>query len=779
MKKKASLLLALLILSLSIPSWAEWAVRIRGRGQSGETYDDAYSIKQTNDGGYIVAGEIGDAHTEGDLWIIKLDSNGGIVWQKAIGSQDQYGNQVFDRAYCVQQTADGGYIVAAESDRFRYWVLKLNADGSIVWQKFYGGQFAGAKSIQQTSDGGYIVGGHGTGAGTSNSGGGDFGLIKLNPDGSVAWEKVYGAVNNDGKSTWEFLYSVQQTTDNGYIMSGTEQSFGIWNDVDFWLVKVDQQGNILWRKSYRGPSQEDDLSKCSEWQPDVRQTPDGGYIVAGMTRSFGAYGSDIWVLKLDGSGNVEWERRYAGTCSDTVRSICVTKYGGYILAGVTTDICGSYNRVRAWILKLDTDGFVEWDRTLKMDSWANSIEQTKDGGYIVAGWIKGLTYIGNDILVFKINSIGDIPGCDITRELNIASLLESSAIVEETSCSTRSKTSQVTEANGTSRTPVFEFFTLCMNANHQPVADAGDNLTITSDEVGTTTINGSASDVDQDDYLEYCWKKGEEILVDWTPVPENGVCPLTLASFPFTLGTHTLTLEVTDGQDFASDDMVLSIGNSSPNAVASGGGVYEIGTDLTLGGQVSDFDEDNLHYQWMKDTEILFSGSIEATVGGVDLPSHTLSSLNLGLGEHTITLQVDDGVSTPITRNIAVNVVDTTVPTISATANKTILWPPNHEMVDIVIQANATDNSGGPVILSAAVKSNEPEEGLGDGDTPFDWTKAFIDQATGIITLQLRAERGGRGSGREYTVTVTATDGSENKSYTDVKVIVTHDRRLK
>lgn len=130
--------------------------------------------------------------------------------------------------------------------------------------------------------------------------------------------------------------------------------------------------------------------------------------------------------------------------------------------------------------------------------------------------------------------------------------------------------------------------------------------------------------------------------------------------------------------------------------------------------------------------------------------------------------------------NVAVTVLfDNTPPTLAPVANVTTLWPPNHGMVDITIRANASDNSGRPVALAAIVNSNEPQDGLGDGDMRPDWTEPLIDQMNGIITLKLRAERSGRGTGRIYTITIIATDASGNSNQAKVEIKVPRDQRKK
>jgi hypothetical protein len=149
------------------------------------------------------------------------------------------------------------------------------------------------------------------------------------------------------------------------------------------------------------------------------------------------------------------------------------------------------------------------------------------------------------------------------------------------------------------------------------------------------------------------------------------------------------------------------------------------------------------------------------------------------LGEHTITLSASDGINLPTLASINVNVIDTTAPTLSPVPDKNILWPPNHKMVTVTIQANTRDNSGGPVTLLAVVSSNEPQDGLGDGDMSPDWTEPTIDEVHGIITLKLRAERSGGGSGRIYTIMIRAEDAYGNSSQAKVEVIVPHDKGKK
>lgn len=310
--------------------------------------------------------------------------------------------------------------------------------------------------------------------------------------------------------------------------------------------------------------------------------------------------------------------------------------------------------------------------------------------------------------------------------------------------------------------------------NSQPVANAGENINLFSESVSTTTIHGTATDQNTSAVLSYRWQEGQTILLDWSSVAQDGDCPLALAAISLSNGTHTLTLKVSDGRTTATDDMILTIENSAPHAAPLGAGKYEVNAPVTLDGQVSDYDGDTLNYQWLDGTDVLFSDSIESVAGGspVQLPLFITSSL--AIGAHDITLTIDDGVNAAVRASFLVVMIDDLAPILKPRASQTILWPPNHKMVPITIQANASDNSGLMPSLSATVISNEPLD-----DPSGDWTQPVIDQTTGTIALELRADRSGKGNGRTYTITITATDISGNASSASVKVLVPHDQGKK
>jgi uncharacterized delta-60 repeat protein len=392
-----------------VSSAEQWAFKYEW-GSIGE----GPSIQQTTDGGYIVGGSteyFGSGYD--DFWVLKLNSNGTIAWQKT------YGGSSADRVTSVQQTVDGGYIVAGYTNSFGmgsgdFWILKLNSDGTIAWQKTYGRSSSDlAFSIQQTIDGGYIVAG----------GSGNFWVLKLNADGTISWQKTYGG------RTSASAYSVQQSADGGYIVAGTiceTDAFGNCTGIfDMWLLKLNSDGTIAWQKRYGGSS--------SDHASSVQQTVDGGYIVAGATASFGAGNYDFWVLKLNVDGTISWQKTYGGSGEDKAHSIQQTVDGGYILAGTTySSSVGSQDMV---ILKLTTDGTVAWQKTYNGSSsvnWLSSIQETTDGNYVLAGLSEVCPYGYSDLIVMKLDANGEIPGCNIMGSFD-ANVTNTSAIITDTS----------------------------------------------------------------------------------------------------------------------------------------------------------------------------------------------------------------------------------------------------------------------------------------------------------------------------------------------------------
>jgi uncharacterized delta-60 repeat protein len=386
------LILALLSVSL-VAIFTQYAYAVTFAKTYGGT-DYAFSVQQTSDSGYIIAGTTRSfgAGNE-DIILIKTDANGNIIWAKTYGGIDP------DLAHSVQQTSDGGYILAGYTLSFGAgfydaFLVKTDANGNIIWPKTYGGTYYDyAYSVQQTSDGGYIVAGY-----TYSFSAGDILLIKTDANGNIIWAKTYGG------TYWDEAYSVQQTSDGGYIVAGYTDSFGAGGS-DIFLIKTDANGNVIWAKTYGGT--------YYDYAYSVQQISDGGYIVAGYTYSFGAGWYDVFLIKTDANGDLEWAKTYGGTDHDLAYSVQHTSDGGYIVAGITYPFGASYYDI--FLIKTDANGNIIWDKTYggTDHDLAYSVQHTSDGGYIVAGETNSFGAGYYDIFLIKTDANGDIGSCGI------------------------------------------------------------------------------------------------------------------------------------------------------------------------------------------------------------------------------------------------------------------------------------------------------------------------------------------------------------------------------
>jgi uncharacterized delta-60 repeat protein len=382
----------LFIFCSSLTLNAQWA-----RTYGGIDFDRAFFIQQTSDGGYIAAGyTASDGAGVSDFWVLKLSLAGVIEWQYT------YGGSGDDVAYAVQETSDEGYIIAGYTYSFGagesdYWILKLTSEGVVEWQFTYGGIGDDrAYSIQETSDEGYIVAGYMHFFGVQTS---DIWILKLTSGGDIEWQHIYGGTGDDK------AYSVQQTSEGGYIVAGSTQYLGAM-DHDFWVLKLTPAGFFEWQRIYRGYG--DDVAYF------VQETSDEGYIVAGDTNSFGFKESEFWVLKLTSIGDIEWERIYGGSDNDYLNCIQETSDGGYVVTGNTYSFGGGDSDFL--VLKLSSTGNIEWQRAYggSEEDVTYYIQETSDEGYIAAGYTDSFGAGGSDFLLLKLFSNGDIdPSCEL------------------------------------------------------------------------------------------------------------------------------------------------------------------------------------------------------------------------------------------------------------------------------------------------------------------------------------------------------------------------------
>lgn len=383
------ILFALCLMKVNSQPVIEWE-----KSFGGSAHDEAYSIEQTSDGGYIAAGISksidGDvtAHLgDNDFWIVKFDDIGRLDWEKSFISTGM------ENAYSIQQTNDEGFIIAG-SGYSDYLVIKTDGQGETEWYKYLGGSGSeAAYSIRQTIDGGYIVAGETSSSGgdiTFNHGARDIWVVKLDPDGEIEWQKTYGGTVDEKAN------SIQLTADNGYIIAGqTLSSDGDVTDNsgvhDFWILKIDSVGDILWQNTYGGSSFEEALG--------IRELKDGGFIAVGYSASNDLDVSinngkqDVWIIRLDNAGQLVWEKSFGGSKDEIGFSVDQTSDDGFIIGSASNspndgDVSGNHGQWDYWIIKLDPDGDLEWQQSYGGSNYdvGRSIQQTNDEGYVMAGY---------------------------------------------------------------------------------------------------------------------------------------------------------------------------------------------------------------------------------------------------------------------------------------------------------------------------------------------------------------------------------------------------------
>ncbi len=344
----------------------------------GSDNEVANSIIQTRDSGYVIGGYTGSNDDEvigihsmyDDYWLVKINDSGVFQWGKC------YGGSLNDDARSVIQTNDGGFMIVGASEStdgdvvgnygaWNAWVVKTNDTGAIQWTKCYGGsEVDGAMDVHQTIDGGYILACSASSVDSEvvgNHGGYDYWVVKIDSIGTIQWSKCYGGSADD------LLQKVIITNDGGYALAGVSYSSdgditNSYGNGDYWIVKIDSGGIIQWQKSYGGSGEDIATS--------IVQNSDASYYIGGYTQSYdgevtGNHGSgnlDYWVIKINSQGSMLWEKCLGGSQTEYAYAGCSSNDGSFLIAGASVsddgDVTGHHGTTANydyWVVKLFPD----------------------------------------------------------------------------------------------------------------------------------------------------------------------------------------------------------------------------------------------------------------------------------------------------------------------------------------------------------------------------------------------------------------------------------------
>jgi hypothetical protein len=359
------------------------------RTHGGGNDDFGFSIVPTSDNGFIITGKIMPVFGRfWDTYLLKTDASGDTIWLKTYGSEyDELGTS-------VQQTADGGYILAGSTQPFglgyvKVYLVKTDAIGDTLWTKTLGEtENDAAYAVRQTADNGYAITGYSF---SWVTGGPDVLLMRTNSQGDVMWTKTYGGLYDD------MGYSLEQTTDGGYVIAGFK---GEPFEHDVFILKTDSKGDTIWTKTYGG--RYDDVASS------IQQTRDGGYIAVGHTTSFTAdQNPDVYLIRMDSKGDTLWTRTYGDMYNDVGYAIRQLSDNGYIIVGYTGQefVPGLRVDFDVYLIRTDENGNMLWAKTYggeEMDIGVD-VGMTVDDGYVIVGQTNSFGAGATDVYLLKLH----------------------------------------------------------------------------------------------------------------------------------------------------------------------------------------------------------------------------------------------------------------------------------------------------------------------------------------------------------------------------------------
>ncbi len=374
---------------VSAPAIADAPDTLWTKTYGGTSGDYGESVQECASGGFIITGMTYSFGTGScDVYFIRTNANGDTLWTKTYGgTSSEWGSS-------VQECAGGDFIIVGETKSFGtgnydVYLIRTNADGDTLWTKTYGGtDYDYGYSVQECAGGGFIIAGETSSFGADSS---DVYLIRTNTDGDTLWTKTYGGTGDDYGS------SVQECAGGGFIIAGQTRSFGAGSR-DVYLIRTDANGAPLWTKTYGGTS--------DDYGSSVQECAGGGFIIAGITYSFGAGSFDIYLIRTDADGDTLWTRTYGGTSYDKGKSVQECADRGFIIAGYTTSFgAGGYD---VYLIKTDANGALLWTRTYggTGDDYGYSVQECAGGGFIIAGKTISFGDGSMDVYLIRISETG-------------------------------------------------------------------------------------------------------------------------------------------------------------------------------------------------------------------------------------------------------------------------------------------------------------------------------------------------------------------------------------
>lgn len=356
----------------------------------GKKTEDAYRVLQTADKGFICAGStVSFGAGKSDMYVIKTDSIGNLLWAKAYGGTNN------DYGHDMDRTKDGKFFVLGHSSSYTteyndICILKIDEAGNLIWAKSYGLDRSDySNNIYTTKDGGFIVIGE-TINFLNHEKNSDILVIRGDKDGKVLWAKVYGGNNTD------YAYSVQETKDGGFIIGGETNSYGS-GEWDFYLLKLKQDGSVDWSRTY-GESKTD-------YGRYAIEAPDGGFLMGGNTFNYKSKETDICIIKTDKRGQIEWSRTYGGIGTDYLLSMMMLDGDRFAATGYTNSYGTSVEDVFLMIFSLSGEGKVKCAKTFGSDKndYGVSLDLTNDDGIVICGTTKSFD-VGTEEEVYMVRT---------------------------------------------------------------------------------------------------------------------------------------------------------------------------------------------------------------------------------------------------------------------------------------------------------------------------------------------------------------------------------------